>query len=115
MNKLCSWPGTHCLPTLRVIYWCCSQLQDAGKNKFSKCEHIDLDWGVGGEGEEEIYQIPLTPTNVDQHQHPPHPPAIKRSDTSGNLTDQKGQLGVCVAAYSPKFCVCLFLVFPLMF
>lgn len=74
------------------------QLHDASKNKFSKCEHIDLDWGVGVEGEEEIYQTPV-PLQVDSataggggvsHVPPPSMHVMKRSDTSGNLSDRKG-------------------------
>lgn len=64
---------------------CIELLQDAGKNKFSKCEHIDLDWGVGIEGEEEIYQTPMLDSTLGAT-----PPAasIKKSDTSGNLSDK---------------------------
>jgi len=69
------------------------KLQDAAKNKFSKCEHIDLDWGVGGEGDEEIYQTPiLEPQSATMSATPaPFLMVMKRSDTSGNLSDKKGK------------------------
>ena len=61
-----------------VIY---IQLQDAERKKFSKCEHIDVDWGVDDE-DEEIYQ---TPTTSSQPQPPQSSASIKRSDTTGNI------------------------------
>ena len=55
------------------------QLQDAGKKKFSKCDHIDVDWGVGEEGEEDIYQTPI----IDSQQPPA--PSIKHGGTTDNI------------------------------
>ena len=56
------------------------QLQDASRNKFSKCEYIDIDWGVGTGGdqdEEGIYQSPLDmQTNGG---------GMKRSETADNI------------------------------
>ena len=87
-------PCSPLLPLSACPVYVTSQLQDAAKNKFSKCEHIDLDWGVGGDADDEIYQIPLTPTNVD-HQASLLAP-MRRSDTSGNISDKKGELNVFV-------------------
>ena len=60
---------------LAAILSLCPQLQESERKKLSKCEHIDIDWGVDGE-EEEIYQIPTTASQ---------PQPIKRSDTTGNI------------------------------
>ena len=54
-----------------------TQLQDAAKKKFTKCEHIDVDWGVGDQ-EEDIYQTPL----VDMQ---PPEGGMKKSETTGNI------------------------------
>ncbi|XP_064381820.1 arf-GAP with SH3 domain, ANK repeat and PH domain-containing protein 1-like isoform X2 [Halichondria panicea] len=61
---------------------CIELLQDASKKKFSKCEHIDVDWGVGGDGEEDIYQIPVAPSTS-----PSGDSSLKRSETTGNMAD----------------------------
>lgn len=58
---------------------CLELLQESERKKLSKCEHIDIDWGVDGE-EEEIYQIPTTASQ---------PQPIKRSDTTGNIAGSK--------------------------
>lgn len=53
------------------------QLQDAARNKFTKCEHIDIDWGVAAiEQEEDIYHTP----GVLQGG------GMKRSETADNLS-----------------------------
>lgn len=57
---------------------CVELLQDASKKKFTKCDHIDVDWGVGDqEGEEEIYQTPV----IDSQ-----PSAVPAPQTSGFST-----------------------------
>ena len=54
------------------------QLQDAARGKLSKCEHIDIDWGVTvTEQEEDIYQ---TPGDVQSGGG-----GIRRSETADNL------------------------------
>ena len=71
------------------------QLQDAAKSKFAKCDHIDIDWGVSGEQEEDIYQTPIldsqpAPATSEQ----PLPPgssngtAIKHSASSGDIVGE---------------------------
>lgn len=69
------------------------QLQDALRKKLTKCEHIDIDWGVGGEGEEEIYQTPTVDSvSVPLVSLVPGPDGdsstFKRSETAGNLQDE---------------------------
>jgi Arf-GAP/SH3 domain/ANK repeat/PH domain-containing protein len=69
---------------------CLELLQDAEKKKFGKCEHIDVDWGVEDE-DDEIYQTPtlvsqpLPSPNLQHH----HGSSIKRSDTTGNISEPK--------------------------
>lgn len=64
------------------------QLQDGAKKKFTKCEHIDVDWGVGGaEGEEDIYQTPVGGGFIGRSISPGG--GIKRSETTGNLDDSE--------------------------
>ena len=77
------------------------QLQDASRNKFSKCEYIDIDWGVGTGGdqdEEGIYQSPLDmQTNGG---------GMKRSETAdniiGGLTVGSSNSGNNSPSYSPR-------------
>jgi hypothetical protein len=71
-----------------------SQLSDALKKKFTKCDHIDVDWGVGdgGEAEEEIYQTPVIDSQMSSAV--PGPSAgsdgtLKKSETVGNFQDEK--------------------------
>ncbi len=71
-----------------------SQLTDALKKKFTKCDHIDVDWGVGdgGEGEEEIYQTPVIDSQMSSAV--PGPSAgsdgtLKKSETVGNFQEEK--------------------------
>ncbi|XP_011402926.1 PREDICTED: arf-GAP with SH3 domain, ANK repeat and PH domain-containing protein 2-like [Amphimedon queenslandica] len=60
---------------------CIELLQDASKKKYSKCEHIDIDWGVSnGDCENEsIYQTP-----VDLG-HGSGNGGMKRSETEDNI------------------------------
>ena len=70
------------------------QLTDALKKKFTKCDHIDVDWGVGdgGEGEEEIYQTPVIDSQTSSAV--PGPSAgsdgtLKKSETVGSFQDER--------------------------
>lgn len=70
-------PVLPCSQCCQLVYG--PQLQDAVKKKFTKCDHIDVDWGVGEE-EEDIYQTPVVdslPTGT-----------MKKSDTTGDLADK---------------------------
>lgn len=71
-----------------------SQLTDALKKKFTKCDHIDVDWGVGdgGEGEEEIYQTPVIDSQTSSAV--PGPSAgsdgtLKKSETVGSFLEER--------------------------
>lgn len=56
------------------------QLQDAVKNKFTKCEHIDIDWGANELSEDEsIYQVPVDLTGGNSGG------GMKRSETADNI------------------------------
>lgn len=80
---------------------CMELLQDASRNKFSKCEYIDIDWGVGAGGdqdEEGIYQSPLDmQTNGG---------GMKRSETAdniiGGLSVGSSSSGNNSPSYSPR-------------
>ena len=61
------------------------QLHDAAKKKFAKCDHIDVDWGVGEE-EEDIYQTPVIESI-------PAVESSKKTDATGNIAE-KGDLYV---------------------
>ena len=70
------------------------QLTDALKKKFTKCDHIDVDWGVGdgGEGEEEIYQTPVIDSQMSSAV--PGPSAgsdgtLKKSETVGSFQEER--------------------------
>ena len=79
----------------------CLQLTDALKKKFTKCDHIDVDWGVGdgGEGEEEIYQTPIIDTQPSSAVPGPSVSGsgsggtLKKSETVGSFQEErdKGQ------------------------
>ena len=69
-------------------------MTDALKKKFTKCDHIDVDWGVGdgGEGEEEIYQTPVIDSQTSSAV--PGPSAgsdgtLKKSETVGSFQDER--------------------------
>ena len=72
-------------------------MTDAAKKKFTKCDHIDVDWGVGdgGEGDEEIYQTPVV--DMQSNSSVPGPSAggegtLKKSETVGSFQEQhKGE------------------------
>ena len=77
---------------------CCYtiQLTDALKKKLTKCDHIDVDWGVGdgGEGEEEIYQTPVIDSQTSSAV--PGPSAgsdgtLKKSETVGSFQDERNK------------------------
>ena len=72
------------------------QLTDALKKKFAKCDHIDVDWGVGdgGEGEEDIYQTPVIDSQMSSAV--PGPSAgsegtLKKSETVGSFHDERSK------------------------
>ena len=77
------------------------KLQDAMKNKFSKCEHIDIDWGVssGCHDDDSIYQSPVDLNG-----------GMRRSETVDNIIGGGGGVtlglpstsGTSSAANSPK-------------
>ena len=69
------------------------QLQDAAKKKFSKCEHIDVDWGVGND-EEDIYQTPVIDSQPAAITSQPLTTggSIKKSETTGNFAGRKSLL-----------------------
>ena len=72
-------------------------MSDALKKKFTKCDHIDVDWGVGdgGEGEEEIYQTPV----VDAQSSSATPSSgglgsegiLKKSETVGSFPEERNK------------------------
>ena len=73
-----------------------AQLTDALKKKFTKCDHIDVDWGVGdGGGEEEIYQTPII--DGQQNSAVPAPSSggtegtLKKSETVGSFQDERNK------------------------
>ena len=57
---------------------CTELLEDAAKKKFSKCEHIDVDWGVEDD-DNDLYQVPVVPGGM------------KRSGTDGALVETAAQ------------------------
>lgn len=61
---------------------CTELLEDAAKKKFTKCEHIDVDWGVEDDNSD-VYQVPVVT--------PPHPGGMKRSGTDGALVETAAQ------------------------
>lgn len=73
------------------------QLNDALKKKFTKCDHIDVDWGVGygGEGEEEIYQTPVIDVQSGSATPGPSPGGygsegiLKKSETVGSFPEER--------------------------
>ena len=88
-----------------------SQLQDASRKKFGKCEHIDIDWGVNnGDCENEsIYQ---TPVDLGHNGNG----GMRRSETADNImgggvgnTSTEKHLGIPLIA-SGLF-VCVYVVF----
>ena len=58
-----------------------SQLQDASRKKYSKCEHIDIDWGVSN-GDCESESIYQTPVDLG---HGSGNGGMKRSETEDNI------------------------------
>lgn len=71
------------------------QLQDASRKKFTKCDHIDVDWGVAEEGEEEIYQTPITESQQTRASPPTTVGSIKRSGTADQIAGQTVFLLAC--------------------
>lgn len=67
-----------------------SQLQDAAKGKLSRCEHIDIDFGVSHvDQEDDIYH---TPAELKS--------SMKRSGTADNLNSSGG--GASAVQLSPR-------------
>ena len=71
----------------------CTQLQDAVKGKLSRCEHIDIDWGVGQtDQDDDIYHTPAELKSSG---------AMKRSGTADNLNN--GVVGLAPPnSHSPR-------------
>jgi len=74
---------------------CLELLQDASRKKFTKCDHIDVDWGVAEEGEEEIYQTPITESQQTRTSPPTTVGSIKRSGTADQIAGQTVLLLAC--------------------
>ena len=74
-------------------------MTDALKKKFTKCDHIDVDWGVGdgGEGEEDIYQTPVVDAQSSSASQGPstggHGPegTLKKSETVGSFPEERNK------------------------
>lgn len=88
-----------------------SQLQDASRKKFGKCEHIDIDWGVSnGDCENEsIYQ---TPVDLGHNGNG----GMRRSETADNImgggvgnTSTEKHLGIPLITSGFFVCVCVFM------
>ena len=70
-----------------------AQLTDALKRKFTKCDHIDVDWAVVNSDEEEIYQTSIT--YGQQNSAVPAPSSggtegiLRKSETVGSFQDEQ--------------------------
>ena len=87
--------------SIKAILSCCmyvcmhSQLTDALKKKFTKCDHIDVDWGVGDGGEEEIYQTPIIEGQPNSVVPAPSSGGtegtLRKSETVGSFQDERNK------------------------
>lgn len=91
---------------MRLCTVCCnpppsiSQIQDASKKKFSKCEHIDVDWGVSGpEGDNDIYQTPTPLTEATQSRSISPVVILKKCESSSYVDGELAGLCEVIARF----------------
>lgn len=68
-------------------------MTDALKKKFTKCDHIDVDWGVGdgGEGQEDIYQTPVIDAQSSSASGYGPEGTLKKSETVGSFPEERNK------------------------